>query len=723
MMIICQPGCTFDFDSEGLCFAGDDCEITLTQSSLYDTHNLSDQGLSVDILSLPDFSEYLEVDQKTDSLTRSEDAVVYDVDPIDTADCCFDIEQPLDVEDSDTEETDLTEDSLIPDSTADVGAIDASVDVWQECEPGIFESCGESEIGECEYGIRTCQDNGIWSNCIDSVGPSTELCNDLDDDCDESVDEDFPTLGEHCVLGLGECQASGVFVCFDDQVSVVCDAVPFPSEEELCDELDNDCDGSVDEGCECIPDSVQSCGTSDVGNCEFGVQLCLANGTWGQCEGAVESTEEVCNDQDDNCNGDIDEGVLNLCGSCGEVPVESCNKQDDDCDGQTDEDFPNLGQPCVVGVGECEAEGLMVCSEDEQSELCGVEPGEPTEEVCDGLDNNCNEQVDEGVLNACGDCGDVPVETCNNKDDDCDEQVDEDFVNLGIACSIGLGECLSEGVLVCSSDGDEETCNAVFIEATEEVCDGLDNNCNGDIDEGLTNACGGCGPLPIETCNGEDDNCNGQTDEGCECLPGETEQCGITNVGKCKFGTKPCSPDGTWGDCQGAVAPVPEICNNKDDDCDGQVDNSVLNACGSCGAVPEEVCNGLDDDCDEQIDENWPNKYYEPTEGSCIFTPCCDIERLWTLHTKTVGQSGWSHFNLDLNQDQAVIDGTLQLVDGGVVSNCEGLLTKQNLELACDNADYSFTFVSSQTSEVFATGTYIKVYSAGGTETEMFDME
>lgn len=87
---------------------------------------------------------------------------------------------------------------------------------------------------------------------------------------------------------------------------------------------------------DCYPFAPESFGQ---GNCQVGRQVCPGGefSTWQVCEGAVGPREETCNAQDDDCDGDIDEGLLNACGQCGEEPVEACNAVDDDCDGKVDE--------------------------------------------------------------------------------------------------------------------------------------------------------------------------------------------------------------------------------------------------------------------------------------------------------------------------------------------------------------------------------------------------
>ncbi|MAD61605.1 MAG: hypothetical protein CMH49_08890 [Myxococcales bacterium] len=168
------------------------------------------------------------------------------------------------------------------------------------------------------------------------------------------------------------------------------------------------------------------------------------------------------------------------------------------------------------------------------------------DELCDGVDNDCDERIDEGVLNACDQCGVPPNEVCDGLDNDCDGTNDEGVLN---AC----GQCGAAPV---------------------EVCDGRDNDCDSQVDEDLLNACGQCGALPVEACDGRDNDCDGQTDEG---LLNACGQCG--NLPR-------------------------DACDGLDNDCDGRIDEGLpLNACGRCGALPNEVCDGLDNDCDTQVDE------------------------------------------------------------------------------------------------------------------------
>lgn len=230
---------------------------------------------------------------------------------------------------------------------------------------------------------------------------------------------------------------------------------------EVCNALDDDCDGAVDEE------------AADLNAC-------------GECGAAP---VEECNSIDDDCDGTIDEGVRNACGGCGPTPIERCNAIDDDCDGAVDETFTRLGRACNGGAGVCNGgQGTVICAEDGQGVTCSAPVLPPEgEEVCDGRDN------------------------------DCDGRTDETF-DIGQPCSVGRGACAAHGRYVCNAAGDGAFCPVDPGQPGLEVCDLIDNDCDGTTDEHMPeawrNACGRCGPVPEEVCNGFDDDCDGSTDEG-----------------------------------------------------------------------------------------------------------------------------------------------------------------------------------------------------------------
>ncbi len=159
------------------------------------------------------------------------------------------------------------------------------------CTDGDSRTCGVSDVFPCQYGIQVCI-NGQWGECIGSVDPSVEICNGLDDDCDGVVDN----IGSGNSVQTTRCQ------CYN---------MGSP-ENETCDNIDNDCDGLVDEGI------TRSCGT-DVGECVSGISYC-SNGMWGNCTGGVSPVMEICNDGLDNdCDGFTDE-------NCTGENVSSCTE-------------------------------------------------------------------------------------------------------------------------------------------------------------------------------------------------------------------------------------------------------------------------------------------------------------------------------------------------------------------------------------------------------------
>ncbi len=204
----------------------------------------------------------------------------------------------------------------------------------------------------CDIGID-CDDTNV------AIHPGAqELCDGLDNDCDGATDEGF-NLGESCTNGEGACQNTGVLVCSNDGFSSVCNAIPGEPSEEVCDSIDNDCNGEVDDK---IDDIIT--GTDD-GVCQIGIQQCIT-GTFQTVQEEVGPTDELCNILDDNCNNQTDEGF-------------------------------HVGETCSAGVGACMNQGVIVCSQDQLSSQCDAIAGTPTEEVCDSIDNDCNGVTDDGI--------------------------------------------------------------------------------------------------------------------------------------------------------------------------------------------------------------------------------------------------------------------------------------------------------------------------------------
>ncbi|MDD5086376.1 MAG: MopE-related protein, partial [Candidatus Nanoarchaeia archaeon] len=144
---------------------------------------------------------------------------------------------------------------------------------------------------------------------------------------------------------------------------------------------------------------------------------------------------------------------------------------------------------------------------------------------------------------------------------------------IRILNSMYPGECMP----------DEEDCKQCGYSNIGECKYGTQTRvCKSDYTWGSWSSCVGAVYPVTEICDGKDNDCDGLTDEGgvCwVCTPGEkqTKQCGETDVGECSFGTqtRTCDSEGQWGSwssCVGAVYPVTEICDGKDNDCDGLTD-------------------------------------------------------------------------------------------------------------------------------------------------------
>jgi hypothetical protein len=306
-----------------------------------------------------------------------------------------------------------------------------------------------------------------------------------------------------------------------------------PCTDEICDNIDNDCDGDIDEDIAIIP-CENECGPGDL-ICIDGVEECFG----------PEPDEEVCDYKDNDCDGQIDENQLNDCGACGPLPEDFCNGFDDDCDGNVDED---LIQECETACGS----GIEVCS---MGSWVGCTAKQPMDEICNGFDDNCDGQIDEGlnclctidlvgvlfpcfetplqcgggykscvcedeectniVMSPCyaqcywekpapSNCdpllGYVEMEMCNNHDDNCNQLVDEDLYS---ACYSGPPETLFVGIclpgeLMChkgewgnnyATDAGEEVfipdlCLDEIVPAEKDACNGADDNCDGIVDDG-----------------------------------------------------------------------------------------------------------------------------------------------------------------------------------------------------------------------------------------------
>ena len=418
---------------------------------------------------------------------------------------------------------------------------------------------GECRLGPCEVGWHDADRdaaNGCEYGCFPTQEPGEpgglgEPCDRIDNDCDGQIDEDTDprTDPAHCGACGVRCEfLQAVGACVDAECGLAgCDegfadadadprtgceyrCTPSNGGFERCDGLDNDCNGTVDEGIDLLTDDA-NCGRCD--------RRCVSPNASARCTGG-DCTISECLGAFQDLDGIAENGCEFGC-FVSNGGLEVCDAIDNDCDGRADEDFDLEADPLNCGfcgrtcprpnaqwlcdVGHCAYQGcdpgfhdLNGVPDDGCEFACVLQNGGV--EQCNGLDDDCDAQVDEDLLNACGQCGPTPAELCDGVDNNCDGQTDEGLLN---AC----GQC---GPL------------------PAEVCDFADNDCDGATDEGLRNRCNGCGPEPGETCNGIDDDCDGLTDNHGVCGPYIQSTCRWF-VGWSDENTGPGGISNAWGEC------------------------------------------------------------------------------------------------------------------------------------------------------------------------------
>ena len=422
---------------------------------------------------------------------------------------------------------------------------------------------------------------------------------------------------------------------------------------------------------------------------------------------------------------------------------ELCNEADDDCDGNIDEGF-GLGDQCDLGQGICLQQGVIACidsvdvtaqsSEVEgaycqaiQSEMVMPEEGERGGE-CDGLDNDCDGFVDEHYINTLQDCGEgacaerarlvcaqgelvslcregEPLESdhsCDGVDNDCDGRGDEGFIPAEVRC--GIGQCVNTGSEICTPEGPITICSPLESQNLDDDCDGLDDDCDGNIDEGFveeTVECGigACRVIGYRQCvNGttttvcvprdatSDDNCDG-IDNDCDTRldEGYLSQPSTCGLGICaRQGQTLCVSGVETDTCQeGQPSLRDTTCDQRDDDCDGEIDEDFAPMQTSCGygdcfelglrlcvegmtidtCVPgvrtssrDNTCDGRDNDCDARIDEDFVGAEVDCGEGSCA------------AEGRTLCSQGIESGNTCVSGEPAENDATCD----GVDDDCDG---------------------------------------------------
>ncbi len=689
------------------------------------------------------------------------------------------------------------------DGTVDVAAIDGTT-FFADVDGDGFGDPTDTRF-ECAapagYVAVTgdCDDGDFGANPAGS-----ETCDGTDDDCDGTIDEgasdastwyrdgDGDTYGD-ATFSTAACAQPAGFVadatdCFDGLATV------YPGAPELCDGLDNDCNGSPDDGALGTATWYRDQDSDGFGDPNVSQATCSQPAGYvldnRDCNDGLAtinpSRPEVCDGVDNDCDGGIDLGATNAlsfyadtdgdgfgagaatlacaapgpsfvttAGDCRPADAtaypgapETCDGVDDDCDGAIDEaaidfltfyrdaDGDGFGNVDFTRDACAQPAGFVADATDCADSSAAVFPGNP--EVCDGLDNDCDGSVDNGATDAItwfrdadtdsfgtsattlarcsqpsgyvgnsNDCNDSNAainpsrsEVCDGVDNNCDAVVDTDAVDRvrwfpdgdgdgvggntpgGFVCAVGPGQALVSG--------DCDDSNASVLPGGSEVCDGLDNNCDGTVDgpnpvgaptwyldfDGDTFAGSGvtivsCAAPPNyyasasdcddgndetfpgapEQCDGEDNDCDGGVDEGVvnpirwyQDNDGDGFGDNGTVLAQCNPPGPPYIDEG--GDCDDgnvAINPAqPEVCDGADNNCDGRIDEAealdavtwfrdadgdsfgtAANTTRACaqpaGFSPNsldcndlasaafpggiEVCDSLDNDCNGAVDE------------------------------------------------------------------------------------------------------------------------
>ncbi len=357
---------------------------------------------------------------------------------------------------------------------------------------------------------------------------------------------------------------------------------------------------------------------------------------------------------------------------------------------ECDETYQTQSTEC--GVGACYATGTTSCIEHVIVDDCTPGSPAPDDTQCDGIDNDCNGEVDEDyapqstscgvgacaavgvtactsglVTDSCTPGAPAPDDTqCDGIDNDCNGEVDEDYQPAGTAC--GVGTCFANGATSCLNGQIEDNCTPGIPAADDQTCDGLDDDCDDLTDEEYesrvthcgTGACTATGTTSCvdgqiydscvpkapgandQTCDGVDDDCDGLVDEE---YVSQSTTCG---VGACAAGGSTACVEGTVTDscAPGTPASDDATCDGTDDDCDNAYDEDYVTQATTCGVgacastgvkicengaekdtcLPGEpgtddtTCNQIDEDCNGVADDGYVAQTTTCGIGACAST-------------------------------------------------------------------------------------------------------
>ncbi len=538
----------------------------------------------------------------------------------------------------------------------------------------------------------------ICVGCFGDHRPAAkETCNYLDDDCNGTTDDNYlypeeksgnklTTVGvtgkqDVACDGVGACGV-GVVECNTALDKAVCttdkDGSQHQDAPDVCNNIDDNCNGKTDEDLTAVGDSsCRKVGVCSGANTSSITTVCIA-GKWLCDYSSVAKIEydknQPCAPGTDGCN------CQGLGQSCFKMVEASCDSLDNDCDGKTDDDFSYSGpgalgktlliaDPC--GTGECK-NGTVVCK-DATSLFCDKDPL-IKDEICDAKDNDCDGQTDElskpSMAFAKSPCRqiapcsqDTVVATCPAGVWQCDYSKVPDY----------------EGTKIVTCIPSNNNANWSCPSETELTCDAKDNDCDGQTDEDFTFSDLGVAKKISQACG----------------------------TGECKNGTVICSATPAKKaqemTCATLVNVKTEVCDYKDNDCNGVTDENVsysqwdgtklpvinpsdglqssCDAVGACGVgVVEcistmaatcstdangtkhqdivESCNDIDDDCNGITDDHCD----DDKDGYC------DVALKVSTPSPKICPKGGN----DCQKDNANVNPSITEACDSIDNNCNG---------------------------------------------------